>query len=254
MRITFLLLLLALAVTAKPRDERIVGGTVTTIDRWPMGVAMLNCMFDVSFRQACGGSILNNRSVLSAAHCFMGARPSSWRMRIGSTRASSGGTVFHTDRIISHPSFNARTADNDIAILRTTRQIGFNNNARAGPIAGANYNLPDRSVVWAIGWGSTSYGGFPSEQLRQVQIWTVNQATCAQRYGARGRTITANMLCSGHLDIGGRDQCHGDSGGPLLHNNVVVGVCSFGHGCGLPRYPSVNARVSRYAAWITSNS
>ncbi|XP_023935755.2 trypsin CFT-1-like [Bicyclus anynana] len=253
MRVTFLLLALALAVTAKPRDERIVGGTVTTIERWPMGVAMLHSIL-ISYTQSCGASILNNRSVLSAAHCYRGSSASRWRMRIGSTRASSGGTVFHTDRIIMHPNFVSSTANNDVAILRTTRQIVYSNSARAGAIAGANYNLPDNSVVWAIGWGVTSVGGRPSEQLRQVQIWTVNQAICAQRYGARGRTITANMLCSGWLDVGGRDQCQGDSGGPLLHNNVVVGVCSFGRGCGSPRYPGVNARVSRFATWITANS
>lgn len=58
------------------------------------------------------------------------------------------------------------------------------------------------------------------------------------------------MLCSGWLDVGGRDQCQGDSGGPLIHNNVVVGVCSWGHSCAQPRYPGVNTRVSRYTAWI----
>ncbi|XP_023935758.2 trypsin CFT-1-like [Bicyclus anynana] len=255
MRVAFLLLTLALAVTAKPRDERIVGGTVTTIEQWPMGVAMLQSLVGLAHMQTCGGSILNNRSVLSAAHCFVRTRPIQWRMRIASTRSNSGGIVHDTERIISHPSFVSRTADSDVAILRTTTRIVFSNSARAGAIAGANYNLPDNSVVWAIGWGVTSEGSIlPPERLRQVQVWTVNQAICAQRYGARGRTITANMLCSGWLDVGGRDQCQGDSGGPLLHNNVVVGVCSFGNGCARARYPGVNARVSRFATWITANS
>ncbi|XP_047999851.1 trypsin, alkaline C-like [Leguminivora glycinivorella] len=62
------------------------------------------------------------------------------------------------------------------------------------------------------------------------------------------------MLCSGWLDVGGRDQCQGDSGGPLIHNGVVIGVCSWGEQCALPRYPGVNARVSRYTSWIQSNA
>ncbi|CAH2267889.1 jg21942 [Pararge aegeria aegeria] len=252
------LLLLALTsavVTAIPAPEgRIVGGTVTTIGQWPMGVSMLLSRSGLSFQQACGGSVLNNQNVLSAAHCFAGNSPSNWRMRVGSTNANSGGVVHNTARILNHPNYNARTTDFDIAILRTSTRITFNTNVRAGAIAGTNYNLPDGSVVWAIGWGTTSSGGRPSEQLRQVQIWTVNQATCRQRYAARGRTITDNMLCSGWLDVGGRDQCQGDSGGPLLHNNVIVGVCSWGNGCAQPRYPGVNARVSRFTNWIRANS
>lgn len=92
-----------------------------------------------------------------------------------------------------------------------------------------------------------------SEQLRHVQIWTVNQAVCRSRY-ARIGAITDNMLCSGWLDVGGRDQCQGDSGGPLLHNNVIVGVSSWGQGCADKNFPGVNTRVSRYSSWIQSNS
>lgn len=62
------------------------------------------------------------------------------------------------------------------------------------------------------------------------------------------------MLCSGWLDVGGRDQCQGDSGGPLIHNNVIVGICSWGNQCALPRYPGVNTRVSRVSAWIVANA
>ncbi|XP_026739106.1 trypsin, alkaline A-like [Trichoplusia ni] len=96
--------------------------------------------------------------------------------------------------------------------------------------------------------------GSGSQQLRHVQIWTVNQNICHQRYQTIRKSITANMLCSGWLDVGGRDQCQGDSGGPLFHNRVVVGVCSWGEECALARFPGVNVRVSRYASWIQNNS
>ncbi|CAH2050755.1 unnamed protein product, partial [Iphiclides podalirius] len=153
-----------------------------------------------------------------------------------------------------HPSYNSRTQDNDIAVLRSASTFSFNNNVRAGNIAGSNYNLGDNQVVWAIGWGATSAGGPASEQLRQVQIWTINQGVCRQRYATVGSAITDNMLCSGWLDVGGRDQCQGDSGGPLLHNNVIVGVCSWGRGCAQAFFPGVNARVSRFTSWIQSNA
>jgi trypsin len=96
--------------------------------------------------------------------------------------------------------------------------------------------------------------GPPVEQLRHVQIWTVNQAICRNNYASIGDTITDNMLCAGWLNVGGRDQCQGDSGGPLYHNRVVVGLSSFGEECGLPEFPGVNTRLSRYTSWIQDNA
>lgn len=95
--------------------------------------------------------------------------------------------------------------------------------------------------------------GSPSVQLRHVQVWVVNQAVCRSRYTGRGN-ITDNMLCSGYLDVGGRDACQGDSGGPVIHNGVIVGVTSWGHQCAHARFPGVNARVSSFTSWIQSNS
>ncbi|XP_026320263.1 trypsin, alkaline A-like [Hyposmocoma kahamanoa] len=237
--------------------QRIVGGSLTTINQYPFGVALLYSAAQTTFWQSCGGSILNQRSVLSAAHCTVGTGnvPGRWRSRVGSSFANSGGAVHLTAQIINHPQYNPSTENNDITILRLSSNIQYVGGTVApSSIAGANYNLGDNQVVWAIGWGRISSGGAASEQLRHVQIWTINQAVCSQRYGTRGISITANMLCSGWLDVGGRDQCQGDSGGPLLHNNIVVGVCSFGLGCADPFFPGVNARVSTASNWIQSNA
>ncbi|MBN4841622.1 trypsin-like serine protease, partial [Citrobacter braakii] len=128
-----------------------------------------------------------------------------WRIRVGSSFAHSGGTLLNVAQIINHPSYNAWTTDNDVAILRSASAINPNGNTiQVASIAGTNYNLGDNQVVWAVGWGVTE-SGWASEQLRHVQVWTVNQAICRQRYGTAA--ITDNMLCSGWLDVGGRDQC-----------------------------------------------
>ncbi|CAH0723384.1 unnamed protein product, partial [Brenthis ino] len=257
MRVVILLsLCLAVAIAAPSNPQRIVGGTVTSIDRYPYAAVLLYSWSGLgNFGQSCGGAIINNRSILSAAHCFAGDVAAQWRVRVGSTNAHSGGVVHQTSRLINHPQYNhnSRTYDNDIAILQVTSAFIYNNNVQPGRIADHNYNLLDNQAVWAIGWGRTTFGGAPSEQLRHVQIWTVNQNTCRNRY-ALIRPITDNMLCSGWLDVGGRDQCQGDSGGPLLHGTTIVGVCSWGEGCAERYYPGVNARVSRYTSWIQSNA
>nr|ADT80822.1 serine protease 52 [Mamestra configurata] len=251
MRVIILFALFIAAVAAVPANpERIVGGSVTTIGQYPTMAACLYSGNLVNYWQSCGGTILNNRSILTAAHCTIGHAANRWRFRVGSSWANSGGVVHSVSQIINHPSYNGNTYNNDIAILRSATTIAFNNNVRAVSIAGSNYNLADNQVVWAAGWGLTSEGGSPSEQLRHVQIYSINQATCRSRYPS----LTDNMLCSGVLNVGGRDQCTQDSGGPLYHNGVQVGVCSFGTGCARPQFPGVNARVSRFASWIASNA
>ncbi|CAG9796396.1 unnamed protein product [Diatraea saccharalis] len=252
---TVLQFLILLIPAAPKTPQRIVGGSLTTINQHPDIVSLLWSWNEANNHfQVCGGSIINSRSVLTAAHCTVGAQSFIWRFRLGSTFANSGGVVHLTSQIINHPQYNRVNYDNDIAIIRTSSNIVFSNVVRQASIAGANYNLADNQVVWAAGWGATSSGGPSSEQLRHVQIWTINQAVCRNRYAEIGLTVTDNMLCSGWLDVGGRDQCQGDSGGPLYHNGVVVGVCSWGRGCAQARFPGVNARVSRYTQWIQNNA
>ncbi|KAI8438836.1 hypothetical protein MSG28_011191 [Choristoneura fumiferana] len=240
---------------AAPRNpQRIVGGEVTSIEQYPYGAACMYSWNLLTYHQSCGGAILNARAILSAAHCFIGDTPPRWRVRVGSTLANSGGVVHSLSDIFNHPEYSGSTYDNDIAILHLATVITFNNQAQPASIAAPSYNLPDNDSVWAIGWGTTSPGGVQSEQLRHVEVWVVNQAVCRARYAELGLTITNQMLCSGWLDVGGRDQCQGDSGGPLFHNNIIVGVCSWGQSCALQRYPGVNARVSRFTNWIQAHA
>ncbi|CAH0695430.1 unnamed protein product [Spodoptera exigua] len=256
MRVLAFLALCLAAVAAVPSNpQRIVGGSVTTIDRYPTIAALLFNRWGSTFSQSCGGTILNNRSILTAAHCTAGDATSRWRIRVGSTWANSGGVVHNVAQNIIHPQYNQGVRlNNDIAILRSASSFSFNNNVRAASIAGANYFPADNQAVWAAGWGDTFSGSNAgSEQLRHVQVVVINQNTCRNQYANTVFSINDNMLCSG-WPSGGRDQCQGDSGGPLYHNGIVVGVCSFGIGCADARYPGVNARVSRYSSWIASNA
>lgn len=75
-------------------------------------------------------------------------------MRVGSTFANSGGVVHNVAQNILHPQYNVGASlNNDVAIVRLSSTISFNNQARAASIAGSNYNLADNQIVWATGWG-----------------------------------------------------------------------------------------------------
>ncbi|CAK1602340.1 unnamed protein product [Parnassius mnemosyne] len=176
-----------------------------------------------------------------------------WRIRVGSSYANSGGTVFTTARIISHPSYNEFSYDHDVAVMHSSRGFSFSNSVRAASIAGSNYNVADNQALWAVGWGTASYGGSFSEQLRRIEVRSINLRTCQNIYVELAMYLTDNMMCSGWLNSSGKD-CQGTTGGPLIHNNVIVGVCTWGEQCGLARYPGISTRVSRYTSWIQSNA
>ncbi|KAI5642918.1 trypsin domain-containing protein [Phthorimaea operculella] len=257
MKTALVLLLGAAVVAALPaKDEsRIVGGEVTSIQQYPYMVAMLRSFTDTGHTQQCGGTIINNRSILTAAHCFMYEQQTfQWRARVGSTNANSGGTVVNTQQIIHHPQYIWGMFDMDFSVVRIQGTFSFNNLVQPASIAGSNYPVPDNSPVWAVGWGKTCSDCWGSEQLRHVQVYATNQELCIARYLEMNMPpVNENSICAGVLDVGGRDACEGDSGGPLVHNNVIVGVTSWGHyECAHPRYPGVYARVSAASNWIVA--
>ncbi|CAH2094963.1 unnamed protein product [Euphydryas editha] len=90
--------------------------------------------------------------------------------------------------------------------------------------------------------------------LRDVEIYTVNNTLCRQRYAQLdlGNRVTENMICAGLLDVGGRDACQGDSGGPLYYGNILIGVVSLGYGCAHAIYPGISTSVAPYTDWIVS--
>lgn len=81
----------------------------------------------------------------------------------------------------------------------------------------------------------------------------MNQKSCSLAYETVRMEITDNMICAGRLGIGGRDACSGDSGGPLVINNTLIGITSWGKGCGEPKFPGVWTRVPKIRDWIDEN-
>ncbi|KAL4716952.1 hypothetical protein ACJJTC_012763 [Scirpophaga incertulas] len=234
--------------------QRIVGGSLATISDYPNMVVLLWSPTGSNHRHDCGGAIIKKSAVLTASHCLYGDSAVNWLIRAGSSFAHSGGSVHRASELIVHEHYNDRTIDNDVAVIRIVDTFNYNRVIQPAKFADSEYALGDNEVVWATGWGRLWPNGPVSEQLRQVQIWIVNQEECKQRYARLGYTVTDNMLCSGYLDVGGRDQCQGDSGGPLYHNGVIVGVSSWGESCALALYPGVNTRISRYSSWIESKA
>ncbi|XP_030591269.1 tryptase-like [Archocentrus centrarchus] len=255
-------LLLVLALTGSeaqldvcgvaPLNNRIVGGQTAPEGAWPWQTSL-----HTYGRHFCGGSLINDQWVLTAAHCFPSTSTLGLTVYLG-RHSQQDFNINEVSRpvskIIKHPNYNSFTDDNDITLLQLSSTVNFTDYIRPVCLAAQGSNFPARTNVWVTGWGDIQSGAPlpPPQNLQEVKIPIVSNSDCNISYSG---TITSNMICAG-LTGGGKDSCQGDSGGPMVSKNssiwVQAGVVSFGEGCAQPNFPGVYARVSEYQSWISS--
>ncbi|XP_066978134.1 trypsin-1-like [Macrobrachium rosenbergii] len=233
-------------------ESRIVGGNDAEINEWPWQAALMK-----GSDQFCGGSLINDRYILTAAHCTEGLRPRDLTVRLAEHRLSTSGETSLVTRsvtkIIEHPRYIPGDEINDIALLKLSSSVKVSSTVL--PVC-----VPPRSPLYTnkeatvTGWGYTSDGGKPSNTLKEVTVKVMSNNIC--RRHSYGSAIKNTMLCAG---ASGKDSCQGDSGGPLVFRDAggnydQIGVVSWGYGCAEERYPGVYTRVNKYLDWIKANT
>lgn len=232
----------------------IVGGSETTIDRWPWQVSVQRS-FGGHF---CGGSIIAPTWILTAQHCVeSGTSASAIRIEAGATRQSQSGQVRSVSRIVRFPSYRSPELGKDVALLELSSPLTLGRGVQPVPLASeAERDLFAAGMMaYVSGWGTLSEGGSSPDTLNAVAVPIVAKSEVDRRYG---RTLSSDQIGAGYVGEGGRDSCQGDSGGPLVVPDargdgfVLAGVVSWGFGCADPRYPGLYARVASFTEWIES--
>jgi secreted trypsin-like serine protease len=228
----------------KPFGRRIVGGEKTDIKEHPWQVAL---QFQDNF--ACGGSIIAQKWVVTAAHCFTGMENGGdWRAKAGATNYTTTGSWANIERFVVHEAYNPKTFENDIALIKVKSPLP----GRVIPLADKSLTLPIGQPLEVTGWGRTEEGGDAPNVLMKATVPYADPVACNDPTAYDGR-VRASMICAGRKE-GGVDSCQGDSGGPLVWKTadgpVLVGIVSHGEGCARKLKYGVYTRVSVYRDWI----
>lgn len=254
------------------REPRIVGGNNTYEGEFPWAVSIQR-----HGNHHCGGVIVGRRWILTAAHCVRSQLVGNLVVRTGGhtlTRLSNNINShlerdYLVEQVVMHDDFSrydnltasqmkssANTNNADIALLKLKHEIRWNE--LAWPVCFPNKeagNFSGHDAI-VIGWGKLNEKSEDfSNELQKVKLTIIDNKVCQNWFRQAGRDmpIDDRVICAGFKN-GGKDACHGDSGGPLLSRingqYVVVGVVSTGIGCARPLLPGLYSRVSSYIGWI----
>ncbi|XP_038610616.1 serine protease 27-like [Tachyglossus aculeatus] len=248
-------------VCGQPRMlNRMVGGEDAEEQEWPWQVSIQR-----NGSHFCGGSLITEQWVMTAAHCFSNSSDTSqYQVLLGARQLVNPGphaVYAKVMKVESNPQYSGMASSADVALVKLDAPVTFNDHIMPVCVPDLGVDFQAGMKCWVTGWGS------PSEQdhlpnpriLQKLEVPIIDTQKCNVLYskdpekGLLPKTIKDDMLCAGYAE-GKKDACKGDSGGPLVcrfgQTWLQAGVISWGEGCARKNRPGVYIRVTAHHDWI----
>nr|XP_028601213.1 acrosin-like [Podarcis muralis] len=257
---------------------RTTGGADALPGAWPW-IVSLQLPTLTGHKHTCGGALITARWVLTAAHCF-GSKKSlpHWRAVIGASKLSVLGSEVHVryiKQVVVHEAYQATTQVNDVALMELDQPIICSDYIQPACMPDSTVSVAALSFCYISGWGLSKAKGESlaeaaslahpgtrvdkggveaSDMMQEAKVNRFSTQTCNSSSWYNG-TVRENSLCAGY-EQGGTDSCQGDSGSPLMCKEEasepfwVIGVTSWGQGCGKAHRPGVYAATQPLYAWV----
>eukprot|EP00094_Tigriopus_californicus_P004967 TCALIF_04783-PA protein Name:"Similar to Trypsin II-P29 (Gallus gallus)" AED:0.11 eAED:0.11 QI:10/1/0.5/1/0.66/0.75/4/0/297 len=226
-------------------NAKIVNGLPTEPHQFPWHVGVRSLSLKTVY---CGGVLLSKEWILSAAHCFNTLSADDIDILLGKqdlTKHEPGERKRSVSEIIRHPKFNPFAMHNDFALLKLKKSVIFSETIAPICLPCDRFETHEGAEVWVAGWGSSGPNtNTMAHILQKTNLTVLSDGQCRDHFGR----IPRGALCA--IGKHGQDACAGDSGGPLMYYNMdreqfeVIGVVSWGIGCGHFGVPGVYGRVT----------
>ncbi|XP_077976139.1 ovochymase-like [Styela clava] len=234
-------------------NSRSIGGSLAKIGEFPWQVGIY-----YQGRQICGGSIIDENWVLSAAHCYdrNNMKIDGLHVKVGDLdklKNEEGETIFGVKQLLLHEKYDSTTFNNDIMLIELKGFVTYSSVVRPICLPSESDKIVSGERCFISGWGESAENTYPS-RLQKAEVELYSNSECSSIYD---ELFSENMICAGRRS-GMVDSCQGDSGGPLAckmdstDQFVLRGIVSWGKDCADIRYPGVYTDVSKFTNWIRS--
>ncbi|XP_017776221.1 PREDICTED: chymotrypsin-1-like [Nicrophorus vespilloides] len=231
---------LAAAMAMPPKLGRVMGGEIAEVGQFPFAASL---QFDG--HHYCGVTILDEYTVITVANCVLPNYPTRLKVVTGLNKISAGGEVHNIRTVLTHGRF-AASLQYDIALLKLVTPITFNELAQ--PVKLPTGTTGSNADVTMSGWGSTVYPGNVVDDLRYIDLKTMDYEKCNNRQSFQ---VFFNQICT--LTKAGEGLCSGDAGAPLTSpDGTLVGIASWGTMCAVGD-PDVYTSIYHFLDWIETN-
>ncbi|OCT59153.1 hypothetical protein XELAEV_18001642mg [Xenopus laevis] len=243
-------------------SNRIVGGMDSKRGEWPWQISL-----SYKSDSICGGSLLTDSWVMTAAHCIDSLDVSYYTVYLGAYQLSApnNSTVSRgVKSITKHPDFQYEGSSGDIALIELEKPVTFTPYILPICLPSQDVQFAAGTMCWVTGWGNIQEGTPLSspKTIQKAEVAIIDSSVCETMYESSlgyipdFSFIQEDMVCAGYKE-GRIDACQGDSGGPLVCNvnNVwlQLGIVSWGYGCAEPNRPGVYTKVQYYQDWLKTN-